>query len=196
MRSQLKSNRAVDHSRCERRERLRQQSLRAADWRRDTPGTDASREVIEKCGPSFGAAPLFFNGGFSFADRLGARFPRRDQHFAVLVQRQRAAAQHAGELTGELSEARFVESRIHARAARYGNLRIQQELAQHGVAPDDSAREQLKASELSRAREVWRRKFGAPAAGAAERAKQMRFLAQRGFSAEVIRRVVAGGEDD
>ena len=32
-----------------------------------------------------------------------------------------------------LSEERFIESRVHARAARYGNLRIRQELAQHGL---------------------------------------------------------------
>ena len=32
---------------------------------------------------------------------------------------------------GYLSDERFVESRIHARAARFGNLRIRQELARH-----------------------------------------------------------------
>jgi regulatory protein len=95
-----------------------------------------------------------------------------------------------------LSEARFVESRVHARAARFGNRRIAQELAQHGAHLDGAVAEQLKASELSRARAVWQRKFGAaPAADAATRAKQMRFLAGRGFSAEVIRRVVRGAGD-
>lgn len=94
-----------------------------------------------------------------------------------------------------LSEARFAESRIHARSARYGNLRIRQELAQHGVELDAAALQQLKESELARAREVWRRKFGAPADDAHGRARQMRFLAQRGFSADVIRRVVQADED-
>lgn len=95
-----------------------------------------------------------------------------------------------------LSESRFVESRVHARSARFGNRRIVQELAQHGAALDAGAAEQLKASELGRARAVWQRKFGtAPAADAAARAKQMRFLAGRGFSAEVIRRVVRGADD-
>ncbi|MBC7992634.1 MAG: recombination regulator RecX [Rhizobacter sp.] len=95
-----------------------------------------------------------------------------------------------------LCEERFVESRVHARSARFGNLRIRQELAQHGVALTADAAQQLKDSELARAREVWSRKFGQPAAEAADRARQMRFLAGRGFSSEVIHRVVQGAGDD
>jgi regulatory protein len=99
-----------------------------------------------------------------------------------------------------LCEERFVESRVHARASRFGNLRIRQELAQHGVTLGADAAQQLKDSELARARAVWSRKFGQPAADAAERARQMRFLAGRGFSSEAIHRVVqangAGMEDD
>jgi regulatory protein len=95
-----------------------------------------------------------------------------------------------------LSEERFVESRVHARASRFGNLRIRRELAQHGVALTPDAAQQLKDSEASRAREVWSRKFGQVAADAAERARQIRFLAGRGFSSDVIRRVVQGASDD
>lgn len=95
-----------------------------------------------------------------------------------------------------LSEARFVESRVHARSQRFGNRRIAQELAQHGVALDAGTAEELKGSEIGRARAVWSRKFGpAPPADAASRARQMRFLAGRGFSVEVIRRVVRGDDD-
>jgi len=101
---------------------------------------------------------------------------------------------------GYLSEARFVESRVHARQARHGNLRIRQELQQHGLSLDAAAQEALKGSELQRAHAVWLRKFGqaAPteAPDAAARAKQMRFLAGRGFTPEVIRRVVRGALDD
>jgi len=97
---------------------------------------------------------------------------------------------------GYLSEARFVESRIHARSQRYGNLRIQQELAQHGVQLEAEQQAKLKDSELERARQIWRRKFGAEApVDAAARVKQMRFLAGRGFSAEVIRRVLRADEE-
>lgn len=94
-----------------------------------------------------------------------------------------------------LSAERFVETRIHLRAARFGNLRIRQELAQHGMALDAAAAAALQASELARARSVWAKRFGAPAADAADRAKQARFLASRGFGADVVRRVVSGLDD-
>jgi regulatory protein len=92
-----------------------------------------------------------------------------------------------------LSEARFVESRVHARSARFGNLRIRQELAQHGLSLPADAAQALKDTELQRAAEVWQRKFGASRASpvsAAERARAARFLAARGFSGDVIARVM------
>jgi regulatory protein len=96
-----------------------------------------------------------------------------------------------------LSEARFVESRVHAREARFGSRRIAQELAQHGAALDADTAERLRAGEFERARAVWSRKFGAaPAGDMAARARQMRFLAGRGFAADVIRRVVRGESGD
>lgn len=97
---------------------------------------------------------------------------------------------------GLQSDTRFVESRVHARAARQGQNRIRMELARHGVELDDDTARQLRESEYSRAREVWQRKFGSPAPDAAGRARQMRFLAARGFGADVIRRVVGGREED
>lgn len=98
---------------------------------------------------------------------------------------------------GLLSPERFIESRVHARSARFGNRRIQAELAQHGLQLDTQTAEILRASELERARAVWFRRYGmrppeAPLE-AADVARQMRFLAARGFSPEVIRRVVKGG---
>ena len=96
-----------------------------------------------------------------------------------------------------LSEARFVESRVHAREKRFGQRRIAQELKQHGAVLDADAAQRLRASEFERARAVWARKFGAsPAGDAPARARQMRFLAGRGFDADVIRRVVQDGSDD
>ena len=89
-----------------------------------------------------------------------------------------------------LSEERFVESRVHARASRFGTRRIEQELAQHGVALDPNTRVTLRETELSRAKDVWARKYGQPPADASERMRQMRFLAARGFSSDVVRQVV------
>lgn len=91
---------------------------------------------------------------------------------------------------GHLSDARFAESRVHARQARYGNQRIRQELRQHGVALDAPAQQALAASEFDRACTLWQRKYGEPAADAAGRVRQMRFLAGRGFSMDVVQRVL------
>ena len=94
------------------------------------------------------------------------------------------------EADGHLSEARFVESRVQARQSRFGNLRIRQELKQHGVTLDAGTQQALQHSELDRARDVWLKKYGGPAGDAAARLRQMRFLAGRGFSFDVVRRVV------
>jgi regulatory protein len=98
---------------------------------------------------------------------------------------------------GFISQERVIESVIHRRAARFGAARIKQELAGKGLDAQavSEAVASLKGSELERAREVWRRKFGQPPADAAERGKQMRFLASRGFATEVIRRTVSGSSD-
>lgn len=85
-----------------------------------------------------------------------------------------------------LSQDRFVESRVNARSPRFGNLRIRMELKQHQVTLSPDAARLLKDSELERACRVRERKFSQPPASAAERAKQGRFLAGRGFSPEVI----------
>ena len=89
-----------------------------------------------------------------------------------------------------LSAERFAESRVHARAARFGNRRIQAELAQHGVALAPEAAQALAESELQRAAAVRERRFPTAPRDAAERAAQARFLVGRGFSAEVIKRVL------
>jgi len=111
------------------------------------------------------------------------------------------------EAKGFISEQRVVESVINRRSAKLGTARIKQELQGKGLDPQTvtDAVAGLKATELARAREVWRKKFGAKSVGAsgdgvinaaAERGKQMRFLAARGFGGDVIRRVVSGAQDD
>jgi regulatory protein len=96
-----------------------------------------------------------------------------------------------------INAARVVESVVHRRAGKLGVSRIRQELQSKGLEPEEiaSAVLQLRSTEVVRAREIWRKKFGAPAQDAAERVKQMRFLASRGFGGETIHRVVAGEED-
>jgi regulatory protein len=98
---------------------------------------------------------------------------------------------------GFINEARVVQSVVHRRAERLGTQRVRAELQSKGLPPElvAEAVDGLRATEESRAREVWRRKFGQPASEPRERAKQMRFLAARGFSGEAIRRVVAGADE-
>ncbi len=91
------------------------------------------------------------------------------------------------ESNGYLSAERFVESRVHARAERYGNLRIRQELQQHQLGLSGELAQTLGASEIDRARAVRARRFAELPREAAERARQARFLIGRGFSPEAVR---------
>jgi regulatory protein len=92
-----------------------------------------------------------------------------------------------------LSDERYVEMRLNARRARYGDARLAHELRTQGVAGElVSAALAGGQDELGRARQIWQRKFGEQGADAAERARQMRFLMNRGFSGETIRRVLRG----
>jgi regulatory protein len=91
-----------------------------------------------------------------------------------------------------LSQQRFSESLIRRRAARFGNNRILAELKSHQIEADTVAalKPSLIQDETARALEVWRRKFGKEAFDARERAKQIQFLAQRGFSQKAIAAVL------
>jgi regulatory protein len=93
---------------------------------------------------------------------------------------------------------RVAESLVHRRAARLGTQRLVQELRNKGL-DDELVRataERLRATELERAQTVWRQRFGSVATDAQERARQMRFLAARGFSGDVVRRVMRDGSPD
>ena len=130
------------------------------------------------------------------------------EHSRAELQRKLAAhEQEPGQLQqvlddlqakGFIRDERVVESVLHRRGAKLGAGRIRQELQGKGLAPElvAGAMEQLRSTELDRAREVWRRKFSQSPADASERARQSRFLAARGFGGDVIRRVLAGGDGD
>ncbi len=99
---------------------------------------------------------------------------------------------------GLLSETRAAESVLNSQGQRYGSRRLKQVLQAKGLAADlvSTTLEQARGTELARAREVWRRRFGQAPTDPAERARQMRFLAGRGFDGDVIRRVVRDDDDD
>ncbi|EON15557.1 recombination regulator RecX [Pandoraea communis] len=96
-----------------------------------------------------------------------------------------------------LSNERFAESVVNRRASRLGTTRIVNELKQHQVDAETVAAltEQLRGTELARARVVWQKKFGEVATTPEARAKQMRFLASRGFSRTVISKIVRGADE-
>lgn len=102
------------------------------------------------------------------------------------------------QVKGFINEARVIESVLHRRAGKLGAARIKQELQSKGLDPQAvrDAVTGLQETERERAQEVWRRKFGAAPADAKEAVRQMRFLATRGFTTDVIRRVVGGKADD
>ena len=124
------------------------------------------------------------------------------EHSRLELQRKLAAHVEEGddlraildelEKRGFISAQRVVDSVIHSKSSRFGTARLVQELRSKGL--DDevvrNASEQLRDTELERARELWRKRFGTPPADIKEKAKQLRFMALRGFSADVASRVL------
>ena len=102
------------------------------------------------------------------------------------------------EAKGLVDDARVVETLVNRRSGKLGASRLRQELQAKGVSAELVAETMagLKDTELARAQAVWQKKFGQLAATSAERNKQARFLASRGFSGDVVRQVVAGLSDD
>lgn len=157
-------------------------------------------------------APTSARAGFaiSLKGRALRLLAAREQSRAELERKLAAHAETPEQLAQVLdelqakdfiSQARVVASVIHRRQARLGASRIKQELQGKGIDADAIAEVigGLKATELARAQDVWRKKFDRKTdAGTspADKAKQMRFLAARGFGAEVIRRVVTGRGDE
>jgi regulatory protein len=95
-----------------------------------------------------------------------------------------------------LSDARFVEEFVASRV-RHGSgpVKIREELRNRGVAESlvDEAFGEHRSEWVITAESVRRKRFGAPLPkDYAERARQARFLQQRGFSAEQIRQVLKG----
>lgn len=102
------------------------------------------------------------------------------------------------EREGWLSNERFVESVVHRRGTRLGTSRIVNELKRNGIDETliQDAGAELNKTELTRAREVWSKKFGELPTTPAERAKQARFLATRGFNGGTIVKVLKAGDDE
>lgn len=101
-----------------------------------------------------------------------------------------------GELAAEnlLSDTRFAEEFVRSRRDKgFGPQRIRAELRQRGVDPTVAERYLQSSAEDWQARALaqYRKRFGDdPPQDLAERGKRYRFLVNRGFTAEQIRRVL------
>lgn len=91
-----------------------------------------------------------------------------------------------------LSNQRFSESLVNRRQSRFGNQRIFAELGNHDLSADDMAevKEKLQGSESDRAIEVLHKKFSSGPTDHMEKAKQMKFLMQRGFSSKAVQQAL------
>jgi len=120
---------------------------------------------------------------FELARKLARHARSRDELNAVLAEL---------ESRRYLSEERFAEGLIRRHAAKYGEAFIRHSLRQHQLPETliEDASASLKQSEEARARALWERRFSSVSTDPRERLRQMRFLAERGFSHHLIRRIV------
>jgi len=90
----------------------------------------------------------------------------------------------------QLSDERYAEVRSHWLSRKYGAAKIRQDLKAHGVA--EAVVERVSAEgDLEKAKAILARKYRAVATTRDEKAKRARFLQSRGFSYEIIRKVLS-----
>jgi len=95
----------------------------------------------------------------------------------------------------QLSDERFAAERARWLSRKYGAARIRQDLRQRGL--DRQLIDGVSSEgELERASAILSRKYREPAGTHAERAKRMRFLQSRGFSSEIIHRLLSARDAD
>lgn len=148
------------------------------------------------------------NSGHSSLRARALRLLARREHSRLELERKLAPhAESPGELVelldelvqrGWLSEQRVIEQVVHARRAKFGSRRIQQELADKGIDGDliAAAVAQLRDGEIDAAMALWQKKFGSLPRNMAERARQIRFMQGRGFALEVILHIMKQGKQD
>jgi regulatory protein len=105
------------------------------------------------------------------------------------------------ENAGLLSDARYAEGFVRARAPRFGAVRLRYELRKKGIAEElidvaiSGQSDGDAVGEFERARAIWQRKFGSAPAGARDYARQARFLQNLGFRADIVRRVLGATDE-
>lgn len=89
----------------------------------------------------------------------------------------------------QLSDERYANERARTLSRKYGPAKIRHDLKAKGIAGHLVAQVSSE-GEIDRARAVLERKYRQPAATAEERARRARFLQGRGFSTDVITRLI------
>jgi regulatory protein len=94
-----------------------------------------------------------------------------------------------------LSNHRFAEMRAHVLARKYGAAKIRQDLKAKGV-PEEIVASVSTEGELERAAAILQKKYRSDAKTREEKAKRVRFLQSRGFSGDVIYRLIRINDDE
>jgi regulatory protein len=90
----------------------------------------------------------------------------------------------------QLSDERYAETRAHWLSRKYGAAKIRHDLKAHGIAGAVIDRVSA-AGDFDRAKAILARKYREPATTREEKAKRGRFLQSRGFSYEIIRKLLS-----
>jgi regulatory protein len=93
-------------------------------------------------------------------------------------------------LKKQLSDERYAEVRAHWLGRKYGAARIRLDLKAHGVTAHVSDE-----GDFEKAKAILARKYRAAPGTREEKARRARFLQSRGFSHEIIRRLVSAREE-
>ncbi|THF62202.1 recombination regulator RecX [Pseudothauera rhizosphaerae] len=136
------------------------------------------------------------------------RYLAQREHSRAELARKLAGHGDAGEIAAVLdrlaevelqSDARFAESWVRNKAARFGAARLRHDLTSRGVAAElieAALAHEARDDDLERARQVWTAKFGCAPQDAREWARQARFLQGRGFAAAVICKLLKETPDE
>ncbi len=151
---------------------------------RPLPEGDASEDYQKSCATALRLLARREHSELELRHKLAGR--QFDDDLIATVVAELAAQ-------GLLSDRRFAETYVSGRFERgFGPLRIQSELRERGVATDLVAETlaELSGAWVDSAARQRNKRFGAELPeDARERARQMRFLQQRGFTGDQIRAV-------
>ena len=104
----------------------------------------------------------------------------RERALRLLARREHSLAELRRKL---LSDERYAESRVHSLSRKFGAARIAHELRAKGLDKGlaDQASKAARATEVERAREVWRRKFRLRPRPARSGPSRCAFCSREGF---------------